>query len=105
MQCTRLKDIEPDVGARTWTSGDRISTDRLHGRFLGAPRVPGNGTVNWQQRSIILPEWFDWFYPSPHVVDVFVRNRVIGDSEFSEEEGGEAVGRELMGLLGADEGV
>ncbi|CAK4032476.1 Hypothetical predicted protein [Lecanosticta acicola] len=80
---------------------ERISTDRLHGRCLGCPRVGGNETVNWMQRSII-PSYSldDFYYPVPDEMDLFIRNHYIPALEFDDESGKEALGTELMEMLG-----
>lgn len=43
----------PGIAEKQYEGDGRIATDMLHRRFLGAPRVPGNDTVNWSQASII----------------------------------------------------
>ena len=79
---------------------DRLSTDRLHGRFLGAPRVTGNETVNWQHRAIIPQFPFDdFYYPVPNAVDIFMRTHWVSELEFTDEEGEEAIGKDLMQML------
>lgn len=106
--CPQWQVGKEEIGISPWPNkhemeyeGDgRIATDRLHRRFPGAPRVPANDTVNWQHRAVIPQYAFeDFYYPIPSVVDIFMRTHRIGDSEFSDEEGMEAVGQELMGLL------
>ena len=58
---------------------DRIATDKLHGRFLPAPRVPGNGTVNWQQRTIVTPERFDNFLNGYEDLEIHERGVWVGE--------------------------
>lgn len=79
---------------------DRIATDKLHGRFLGAPRAEGNETVNWQQRSII-PQYHleDFYYPVPVEADIWLRGHWIRDHQFSDMEGVEFLGKDLMDAL------
>ncbi|CZT24666.1 uncharacterized protein RCC_10392 [Ramularia collo-cygni] len=79
---------------------DRISTDKLHGRFLGAPRTEGNETVNWQQRSII-PQYAmeDFYYPVPREEEIWLRVHWIREHQFSDMEGVEALGKDLMDML------
>lgn len=79
---------------------DRIATDKLHGRFLGAPRAEGNETVNWQQRSII-PQYHldDFYYPVPQEEDVWLRSHWIRDHQFSDLEGVLALGKDLMDCM------
>ena len=79
---------------------DRISTDKLHRRFPGAPRSEGNDTVNWQHRTIIAQYYYDeFYYPIPNEVDIFMKTHWIADLEIDDEEGKEALGRDLMGML------
>ena len=95
----QLADWPPRSEAR-YEGDERIQTDRLHGRFPGAPRVPGNETVNWQHRSIVYQHSFDDFYfPIPQAVDIFMRTHWIAELEFTDEEGEQALGKDLMALL------
>lgn len=79
---------------------ERISTDKLHRRFLCAPRVPGNETVNWMQRSII-PSYAleDFYYPAPGIIDIFILKHDIPDLQFDDDEGDGILGSELMEML------
>lgn len=79
---------------------DRIATDKLHGRFLGAPRAEGNETVNWQQRSII-PQYHldDFYYPVPKEADIWLKQHWIREHQFSDWEGVGALGTDLMDAL------
>lgn len=43
----------PSLAEMKYEGDERISTDMLHRRFLGIPRVVGNDTVNWMQATII----------------------------------------------------
>lgn len=79
---------------------DRISTDPLHRRYLGLPRVPGNNTVNWMQRSVIDQYPLDDFYVVPDADEVFWMFHTVDDYfEFTDQEGREAIGNELMDML------
>lgn len=90
----------PSKSEMKYEGDDRISTDRLHGRFPGAPRVEGNETVNWQHRLVIAQFPFDeLYYPIPSAVDIFMRTHWIADLEFSDEEGVEALGEDFMDIL------
>ncbi|KAK5174954.1 uncharacterized protein LTR77_000090 [Saxophila tyrrhenica] len=90
----------PTKSEMKYEGDDRISTDRLHGRFPGAPRVPGNETVNWQHKAIIIQWPFDDFlFPLPGEVEIWMRGHVVGELEFSEKEAEVVLGGEIMGLL------
>ncbi|KAF2161855.1 hypothetical protein M409DRAFT_27911 [Zasmidium cellare ATCC 36951] len=78
---------------------DRISTERIHGRFLGLPRVPGNNTVNWMQRSVVKQYSFDDHYQKLNEHDVFWRYNNVDEIEVNDNTGAELVGNELMGML------
>ncbi len=90
----------PSKSEMKYEGDDRIATDRLHGRFPGAPRMQGNETVNWQHKQIVEQWAFDDFlFPLPTEVDIWMRKHVIEELEFSEEEAREALGSEIMKLL------
>lgn len=90
----------PSKPEQKYEGDDRISTDRLHRRFPGAPRVEGNETVNWQHRAVVEQFHFDdFYYPIPHAVDIFLRTHWVADLEFSDQEGEEVLGKEMMGML------
>ncbi|KAF1821144.1 uncharacterized protein K489DRAFT_382184 [Dissoconium aciculare CBS 342.82] len=79
---------------------DRVSTDRLHGRFLPAPRVDDDETVPWMHRAIIAQEALENFhYPYPCEVEIFLRMHWVPDLEITDLEGRNMLGRELMDLL------
>ena len=79
---------------------DRISTDILHGRFPGVPRVEGNETVTWQYRAPIPQFAFDeFYYPIPHAVEIFLRSHRVPELEFSDTEGQQSLGKEMMEML------
>ena len=81
---------------------ERIATDKLHSRFLGAPRVEGNETVNWQHRNVIEQYPLENYNHIPTALAVFERNHhfpgLEADSE-SVEEAWHLIGRELYELL------
>lgn len=90
----------PTKAEMKYEGDDRISTDQIHGRVLGFPRVEGNETVNWQMRAMILQYPMDDFhFPPPDDVAIMHRTWWIGEFEFTDEQGEEAIGKELMGLL------
>lgn len=90
----------PNKSEMKYEGDDRISTDRLHRRFPGAPRVEGNETVNWQHRAVIEQFPFDeFYYPIPHSVEIFLRTHLVADLEFSDEEGEEVLGKDFMEML------
>lgn len=90
----------PTKSEMKYEGDDRISTDRLHRRFPGAPRVEGNETVNWQHRAVIDQYPFDdFYYPIPRAVDIFLRTHWVSELEFADEEGEQLLGKELMGML------
>ena len=83
---------------------ERISTERIHRRFLPMPRAEGNDTVNFQQRVVIDQYPFDeYYFPVPNAVDIFMRTHLIAELEFGDEEGEKALGKELMQMLDPQE--
>jgi hypothetical protein len=90
----------PSKSEMKYEGDDRISTDPLHARFLGAPRVEGNETVNWQHRAIIAQYPLDdFYYPIPDEETIMHRTWNIGYFQFTAEEGEEALGKEMMDLV------
>lgn len=90
----------PSKSEMKYEGDDRISTDKLHRRFLGLPRLEGNDTVNWQHRAPIAQFWFDdFYYPLPSECDIFFRSHWVAESEFDDEEGRKILGGELLRLL------
>lgn len=89
----------PTHSEMKYEGDERIITDRLHSRFPPLPRVVGNGTVNWQHRTWIRSYPLDDFLPKYREEDVEMKGVVIADSEFDDEEGREAIGAELVGML------
>ena len=94
----------PSKAEMKYEGDERISTDRLHGRFPGAPRVGGNETVTWMQRRIIEQYPLDdFYYPIPHEVEIQLRSHQVVELEFTEQQGREILGHELMNLLNLDD--
>ena len=90
----------PGKSEMKYEGDDRISTDRLHGRFPGAPRVPGNETVNWQHRAVVDQYPFDdFYYPIPNAAEILMRTHWVEELEFSDEEGEKAIGKDLVDML------
>lgn len=91
----------PSKSEMKYEGDDRIATDKLHGRFLGHPRVEGNETVNWQHRNVIPQYHFDNFHTIPSVDDIFVKTHSIPElqEEATEEEAKAMLGEELFELL------
>ncbi|KAF2214889.1 hypothetical protein CERZMDRAFT_95271 [Cercospora zeae-maydis SCOH1-5] len=105
---TVFNPFHPSSAVAGWPCADeqhyegdgRIATDPLHRRFPAVPRVPGNPTVNWQQRNTIEPWPLENFWRTRHNnVDIMMRSYNIPDLEFTHQQGVQAVGRELMNLL------
>ena len=90
----------PSKAEMKYEGDDRIFTDVIHGRVLGAPRVEGNETVNWQMRAMIMQYPMDDFlYPPPDEETIMFRTWWIGEYELTDEQGEEAIGKALMGML------
>ncbi|KAK3696160.1 hypothetical protein LTR37_018131 [Vermiconidia calcicola] len=90
----------PSRSEMKYEGDDRISTDRLHGRFPGVPRVEGNDTVNWQHKATIEQYPFDdFYYPIPQAFEIIDRTHFVAELEFTDQEGEQILGKELMGLL------
>jgi hypothetical protein len=90
----------PSRDEMKYEGDDRISTDRLHGRFLPAPRIDSDDGVPWMQRPIIRQEALENFhYPYPREVEIFLRMHWVAELEFTDEEGRVVLGSELMDLL------
>ncbi|EME87777.1 uncharacterized protein MYCFIDRAFT_75611 [Pseudocercospora fijiensis CIRAD86] len=90
----------PEPHEQKYEGDERISTDVLHGRFLPHPRVPGNGTVNWQQRSFVPQQMLENFhYPIPDENEILLRSHRVEELEVSDEVGKELIGDELMEQL------
>lgn len=92
----------PSRSEMKYEGDDRIATDKLHSRFLGAPRVEGNETVNWQHRNVIEQHPLENFYHIPTALEVLERTHHIpgleADGE-SVEDAWHLLGRELYELL------
>jgi len=82
---------------------ERISTESIHARCLGLPRVSGNETVNWQHRARVWPSCLDDHTYIPGAAEVQDRAAWIEEIEdLSEMDLGtpvEILGAELLGLL------
>ncbi len=89
----------PSQAEMKYEGDDRISTDRSHSRFPGFPRKAGNETVNWQLLEMIKSFSFDDFLRVPNEVDIFMRTHWIPELEFTDEEGEEALGKDMMRIL------
>ncbi|KAF7185096.1 hypothetical protein HII31_13719 [Pseudocercospora fuligena] len=90
----------PEPHEQKYEGDERIATDRIHGRFLPHPRVPGNGTVNWQQRSFVPQQLLENFhYPIPDEVEILFRSHRVDELEVSDEIGAELIGEDLMERL------
>jgi hypothetical protein len=92
----------PSMHEMKYEGDERIATDILHSRFLGAPRVEGNETVSWQHRNVIEQYPLENFHHIPTALEVFERNHhfpgLEADNE-SVEEAWHLLGRELYELL------
>ncbi|KXT13633.1 hypothetical protein AC579_4976 [Pseudocercospora musae] len=90
----------PEPHEQKYEGDERIATDPLHGRFLPHPRVPGNGTVNWQQRSFVPQQMLENFhYPIPDENEILLRSHRVDELEVSDEIGAELIGEDLMERL------
>ena len=92
----------PSRSEMKYEGDDRIATDKLHARFLGAPRVEGNETVNWQHRNVIEQYPLENYNHIPTALEVFERTHHIPGLEADGkcvEEAWHLLGRELYELL------
>ncbi|KAM3418584.1 hypothetical protein BST61_g4560 [Cercospora zeina] len=90
----------PCPNEQQYEGDGRIATDLLHRRFPAVPRVPGNATVNWQQRKAIEAWPLENFWESrSNDVEIMMRSHYIPGIEFTDDQGVEAIGQELMSLL------
>ncbi|KAF2722343.1 hypothetical protein K431DRAFT_202316, partial [Polychaeton citri CBS 116435] len=89
----------PETEELEYEGPGRIATDQLHRRFNPIPRVPGNETVNWQQRLQIDQFPFDDFRWDMQDVAVFLRTFEVEELEVSDGEGKELLGDDLFGRL------
>ena len=74
---------------------DRIATDKLHGRFPGAPRVEGNETVNWQHRNVIEQYPLENYHQVPSEAAVMLKSHYIDEADHTTDE-------EALHMLGSD---
>ena len=92
----------PNRTEMKYEGDDRIATDKLHSRFLGAPRVEGNETVSWQHRNVIEQYPLENYNHIPTAIEVFERHHHIpgleADNE-SVEEAWHLISRELYELI------
>jgi hypothetical protein len=92
----------PSRSEMKYEGDDRIATDKLHRRFLGAPRVEGNETVNWQHRNVIEQYPLETFYSIPTKDEVFEWTHHFPGNEADfecVEEAWHLLSRELYELL------
>ncbi|KAM3415182.1 hypothetical protein BST61_g10302 [Cercospora zeina] len=69
-------------------------------REMGAPRVPGNATVNWQQRKAIEAWSLENFWESrSNDAGIMMRSHYIPGIEFTDDQGVEAIGQDLIDLV------
>lgn len=79
---------------------DRIQKDqKIHLRMLATPRTSGNDTVAILLRKFADPLPLDDFRPGLDEESILMRGFVIGDLEFTDEEGTSALGEDLMSML------
>lgn len=90
----------PSRTEQKYEGDDRIATDKLHGRFPGAPRVQGNETVNWQHRNVIAQYDFENYHYIPREEEVFFRTHYVDEADLpTEEEAVHMLGSELLEML------
>lgn len=90
----------PSKSEMKYEGDDRIATDKLHGRFLGAPRVEGNETVNWQHRNVIEQYPFENYHTVPSEADVMLKSHFVDEADHAtEEEAKHMLGEDLYSLL------
>jgi hypothetical protein len=90
----------PSRSEMKYEGDDRIATDKLHGRFPGAPRVEGNETVNWQHRNVIEQYGLENYHQVPSEAAVMLKSHFVDEADHTTE--GEAVhmlGSELLEML------
>ena len=97
----------PGLAEMKYEGDERIATDMLHRRFLGAPRVPGNDTVNWTQAAIVPQYPLDdtrlYYHDAVHRLSSTHERIIIEDLMFRTHEWD---GRPCAGELAVtDEGV
>jgi len=90
----------PSRSEMKYEGDDRIFTDKLHGRFPGAPRVPGNETVNWQQTKVIVQYDLENYHTVPSEAAVMLKSHFIDEADHAtEEEAIHMIGSELLEML------
>lgn len=91
----------PELAQIKYEGDDRIKTDKIHGRFLPAPRNQSNATVNWMHRSLRIQKELENFHYPPQAAEIFLRNHHVAELDFDDNQGDEILGKDLMGLLNA----
>lgn len=90
----------PSKSEMKYEGDDRIATDKLHGRFPGAPRVEGNETVNWQHRNVIEQYGLENYHQVPSEAAVMLKSHYIDEADHAtEEEARLMLGSELYEML------
>ncbi|KAM0720046.1 hypothetical protein Q7P37_004181 [Cladosporium fusiforme] len=90
----------PSKSEMKYEGDDRIATDKLHGRFLGAPRVESNETVNWQHRNVIEQYDLENYHTIPSEAAVMLKSHYVDEADHAtEEEAKHMLGAELYALL------
>lgn len=90
----------PSKSEMKYEGDDRIATDKLHGRFLGAPRVEGNETVNWQHRNVIEQYPLENYHYVPTEAAVMMKSHFVDEADHAtDEEAKHMLGEELFALL------
>jgi len=90
----------PSRSEMKYEGDDRIATDKLHGRFPGAPRVEGNETVNWQHRNVIEQYGLENYHQVPSEAAVMLKSHFIDEADHAtEEEVRHMLGSELFEML------
>jgi hypothetical protein len=90
----------PSRSEMKYEGDDRIATDKLHGRFPGAPRVEGNETVNWQHRNVIEQYPLENYHLVPSEAAVMLKSHYIDEADHAtEDEARHMLGSELLEML------
>jgi hypothetical protein len=90
----------PSRSEMKYEGDDRILTDKLHGRFPGAPRVAGNETVNWQQTKVIVQYDLENYHTVPSEAAIMLKSHFIDDADHAtDEEAIHMIGSELLEML------
>lgn len=90
----------PSKSEMKYEGDERIATDKIHGRFLGAPRVEGNETVNWQHRNVIEQYQLENFHQIPTEATIIQMSHYVDEADHAtDEEAKHMLGSELFGML------